>query len=702
MKYCTDCGAQNMDEAVFCTACGARQELPPSPPPGGATASGVTAAAPAGSGMKVEEPDIFCICPRCGQHMEAPAEMAGVTIDCPKCNGRIKIPKHLAAPAADLPPVSEAAAADTSLVGRMFGKDRVKSKIASGGMGAVWLTEHAELGVMRALKVMPEGFGSKTDLVQRFQQEAKVLAHLRHPNIAQVHDFGCEAGTFYFIMEYLPGGNLRAKLQPKGTRLPWRTALYIVDEVCAGLEYAHGKGVVHRDIKPENLLFDEHGHVKIADFGLGKILEDVVRSQSGSLIVGQRGAAIDVSLGARPTRCPSAESQMSLGQNPTMPPPDGGNMTVQGQVVGTMDYMSPEQRRGGEATPQNDIYSLGVTLFEMLTGELPSGMETPSERAPDCPVAVDRLVKRMMALPDRRFASVHEVREEIARMGQQPSTPSPRVKANRRQKVRVAVGIVAVVTVIVIGWLGTSVVSQIAGMVSRTYTSWSGTKTGYVPASSYSGNREQNREQMDERRRQEFSRQMTEAEKLAAGGDIEGAWELYKRSSSCAVTPEDRAAAQDKARKAREEITVRAQKLKLQANPTITLKWADEPDEDACYPSSDQMLDGKGNVVGEVSLAGKTVGAFKSAGKYPTAVVNFHGPNGDTAICEFKCNDPVGQMRVGKVDGVAFWGRLMKIDRDLDGRDGSINELTVQVTMGALPPQPSEAATVTGTATEPK
>ncbi len=357
--------------------------------------------------------DIYFLCPHCKQRLEAPPEMVGETIDCPACDRRIKIPlaqtrESLAASLGTAKTMAGVfSTGQDDLVGKVFGKDLVRAKIAEGGMGSVWLTEHTELNVARALKTMPEGFSSQQDLVQRFHQEAKVLAQLHHPCIAQIHDFGCQDGVYYFIMEYLPGGSLRARLYPKGTRLPWRTALRIADQVCAGLEYAHGKGIVHRDIKPENILFDEHGNPRIADFGLGKILGDVVRTQSGSLILGQQGMAMEVGQRGGPPA--------SMGERPTTQK-SPANMTMLGQIVGTVDYMSPEQRRGGEVSSQSDIYSLGVTLFEMLTGELPSGMETPSERGGGCPPGVDVLVKRMMAPPDRRFSSAKEVRERIAEL----------------------------------------------------------------------------------------------------------------------------------------------------------------------------------------------------------------------------------------------------------------------------------------------
>ncbi|MFZ4395837.1 MAG: protein kinase domain-containing protein [Kiritimatiellia bacterium] len=393
-------------------------------------------------------PDIFFFCPRCKQRLEAPTDMAGERIECPGCQSRIRIPSAMSrvAPAVSIGTVKTMGAATPSstpdLVGRVFGKDRVTAKIGEGGMGSVWLTEHAELKVPRALKTMPEGFSTQQDLVQRFRQEAEVLAKLTHPNIAQIHDFGNQDGVFYFIMEYLPGGNLRAKLHPRGTRLPWREALRITDEICAGMAYAHGKGIVHRDIKPENILFDEQGNARLADFGLGKILGDVVRTQSGSLIMGKQGTAMAVGI---PSRIPGSSPQASLGQQPTMQPTPA-HMTMQGQIVGTMDYMSPEQRRGAEVTPQSDIYSLGVTLFEMLTGESQVGMDAPSERAPDCPPAVDVLVKRMMASPDRRFPTAGSVREELARVMAQPGGPAvERPRPTRKLVAGIAIAAAALI-----------------------------------------------------------------------------------------------------------------------------------------------------------------------------------------------------------------------------------------------------------------
>lgn len=388
--------------------------------------------------------DIVFFCPNCRQRIEAPPDIAGEVVECPSCSRRIRVPaakrgapsRVLSIGAANTRAVAPASPPkEADLVGRTFGKDRIISKIASGGMGSVWLTEHTELKIQRALKTMPEGFGAEPDLVQRFRQEAEVLAKLRHRHIAQIHDFGSEHGIFYFVMEYLPGGSLRSLLQPKGKRLPWRKALNIADEICAGLEYAHSKGIVHRDIKPENILFDEQGHARVADFGLGKILKDVIRTASGSLVVGQSGAGVEVS--RRPgTPRPGPPPVVSMGQRPTEQP-SPAHMTLQGQVVGTMDYMSPEQRRGVEVTAQSDVYSLGVTLFEMLTGDTPSGMETPRERGAACPQALDRLVKRMLASTAHRFASVSEVRKEIAL-----------VVSGRRQKLLAVAGLAATAAVI--------------------------------------------------------------------------------------------------------------------------------------------------------------------------------------------------------------------------------------------------------------
>lgn len=290
------------------------------------------------------------------------------------------------------------------VIGEIFGKDRVIELLGRGGMGSVWRTEHLELKAARALKLLPEDFARQPTLVERFEREARLMAQLRHPHIVQIHDFGSRDGRYYLVMEYLPGGSLRDKLRAARGPLEWRAALAILAQVADGLEYAHAKGVVHRDLKPENILFDEQGRAKIADFGLGKILENVVKSRSGSLVVAQPDAA--PSLGDLPTRL-------------------GEGVTLEGTLVGTLEYMSPEQRRGEPVDTRTDLYALGVICFEMLTGRTPLGIEVPSEVNPEVPPHLDAFVKRLLAPAARRWANTAEVRAELQRLAIPAVTPTP-------------------------------------------------------------------------------------------------------------------------------------------------------------------------------------------------------------------------------------------------------------------------------------
>ncbi len=217
-----------------------------------------------------------------------------------------------------------------------FPQLEILSLIGQGGMGAVYLARQLKLDRFVGLKVLPEEWGRDPAFSERFQREARALARLNHPHIVSVHDFGDAGGHFYLLMEYVDGANLRRLLQ-SGPLEP-RLALQMVPQICDALQYAHEEGVVHRDIKPENILLDNRGRVKIADFGLAKLVG------------------------------PSRASFTLTGTH---------------QVMGTLDYMAPEQRsRPQEVDHRADIYSLGVVFYEMLTGELPLGASPRRRRPP--------------------------------------------------------------------------------------------------------------------------------------------------------------------------------------------------------------------------------------------------------------------------------------------------------------------------------
>ena len=229
----------------------------------------------------------------------------------------------------DLPTLAEIAVAFPDL--------EILDLIGHGGMSAVFRARQPRLDRMVALKVLPKSLAVTPGFAERFTREGRVLARLSHPNIVTVHDFGESGGFCFLIMEYVDGVNLRQAM--RAGRFTPEQALNIIPVMCEALQYAHSQGVLHRDIKPENILLDTKGRVKIADFGIAKIL-----NEDG----------------------------------------DGGMMLTQsGAKLGTAPYMAPEQiEKPGSVDHRADIYSLGVVFYEMLTGELPLGrFAAPSEKS---------------------------------------------------------------------------------------------------------------------------------------------------------------------------------------------------------------------------------------------------------------------------------------------------------------------------------
>jgi hypothetical protein len=216
--------------------------------------------------------------------------------------------------------------------------------------------------------VLPPESGSDPAFAERFGREARTLARLNHPHIVAVHDFGEAGGLYYLVMEYVDGPNLREVLQTG--RLAPEQALAVVPQLCDALQYAHEEGVVHRDVKPENILLDQRGRVKIADFGLAKLLN---RPRAEFTLTGSR------------------------------------------QVMGTLDYMAPEQRQSPLAIDHRaDIYSLGVVFYEMLTGELPLGRFAPPSQKAAIDTRLDDVVFRSLEMdPGRRYQSASELRTDV-------------------------------------------------------------------------------------------------------------------------------------------------------------------------------------------------------------------------------------------------------------------------------------------------
>jgi hypothetical protein len=313
-------------------------------------------------------------CPQCGSQLKADVP-EGL---CPSCLLQRGIATEGGVPAgqpAFVPPtIAELA--------RLFPQLEIIEAIGKGGMGAVYKARQPALDRFVALKILAPRPGNELDFASRFSREARALARLSHPNIVAVYDFGVVSGISpdatrlsYFIMEFVDGPNLR-QVQQAG-RLAPREALEIIPQICTALQFAHDEGIVHRDIKPENVLLDKKGRVKIADFGLAKIL-------------GQEAKDFRLT-GAR-------------------------------DVMGTPHYMAPEQvENPQEVDHRADIFSLGVVFYEMLTGELPLGRFQPPSARVQVDVRFDEVVMRALEKePGRRYQHVSEVKQRVETIAGSP------------------------------------------------------------------------------------------------------------------------------------------------------------------------------------------------------------------------------------------------------------------------------------------
>jgi serine/threonine-protein kinase len=270
---------------------------------------------------------------------------------------------------------------DSSAAVRLAERYTLRERIAVGGMGEVHLATDDRLGRVVAVKVLAPGFSDYPDSVERFRREAMTAAALSHPNIAQVYDYGVDGSSHFIVMEHVDGSDLARLLRQVG-RLTPSDAVRIAEQVCSALAAAHRAGVVHRDIKPGNVIVRPDGTVKVTDFGIAQ----------------------------------------ALGQ---------ASLTDTGTVMGTAAYVSPEQARGQATSPATDIYSLGILLFQMLTGAVPFDGDTPvaiamrhldepvplpSSRVHDLPANLDEVVVRATAkAPSERYADADAMAMALAR-----------------------------------------------------------------------------------------------------------------------------------------------------------------------------------------------------------------------------------------------------------------------------------------------
>ena len=273
-------------------------------------------------------------------------------------------------------------AVSDTLINTLFdGRYRILRKLGAGGMANVYLAEDQELGRRVAIKILNERHANDEQFVERFRREAKNAAGLSHPNIVSIFDRGQAEGTYYIAMEYLDGRSLKELITARGPA-PIPVSVDYARQILAALRVAHRQNLVHRDIKPHNVLVDGEGRVKVTDFGIAR---------------------------AGPSQ-----------------------MTEEGSIIGTAQYLSPEQAQGAPVTPASDLYSVGIVLYELLTGSVPFGGETPVELAmkhlskvpeppsrlrPEVPRDLDFVVMRALAKsPDERYQSADEMDADLARV----------------------------------------------------------------------------------------------------------------------------------------------------------------------------------------------------------------------------------------------------------------------------------------------
>ena len=335
-------------------------------------------------------------CPSCGKPL-APSAPKGL---CQECLLKAGFPSGTqsdpggaaqAGVSSFVPPAPEELAAK-------FPQLQILELLGRGGMGVVYKARQKSLNRLVALKILAPERERDAAFARRFAVEAETLARLSHPNIVTIHDFGQADGLFYLVMEFVDGVSLGQLL--KAGRVAPREALAIVPQVCDALQFAHDHGIVHRDIKPENVLLDRRGRVKVADFGLAKLIgEDPSSSLSPSEgeRAGERGAL------------------------------------TEGKIMGTPSYMAPEQaEHPAEVDHRADIYALGVVFYQMLTGELPDKKLEPPSKKVQVDVRLDEVVLRALEKePERRYQQASQLKTQVETIA---TSAAPQSGRSRREE----------------------------------------------------------------------------------------------------------------------------------------------------------------------------------------------------------------------------------------------------------------------------
>ena len=280
--------------------------------------------------------------------------------------------------------------------GARLGHYRIISLLGRGGMADVYRAEDERLGREVALKAVPPEFARDPERVERFEREVRAAARLTHPNIVTVYEFGQGAGQHFYTMALMPGGDLKARIRAHPEGMPAAAARAVAAAMARALDYAHRQGFVHRDVKPENILFGEDGAPQLTDFGIARAMSS------------------------------------------------GTRMTATGMSIGSPHYMSPEQARGQAVDGRSDLYSLGVVLYEMLTGGVPfdaadtlavayAHVNDPVPELPRDLTAWQPVVDRLLAKsPDDRFGSAADLAKILA-SDAPPQAAATRVMPLRRE-----------------------------------------------------------------------------------------------------------------------------------------------------------------------------------------------------------------------------------------------------------------------------
>ena len=291
-------------------------------------------------------------------------------------------------PAVDIAPTPPGESHEARLVGRTISHYQVLSLLGAGGMGAVYLARDPRLDRTVALKILPGELAADADRMRRFTREAKAASALNHPNVATIHDVGESDGISFIVMEHVKGETLLARI---GRRMTPREVVDIAVQAADALDLAHAKGITHRDIKPANLMLTHRGVVKVLDFGVAKV---------------------------------ARSDESTLNGDWTVEP-----VTAVGSVVGSGPYMSPEQIVGGDVDSRSDVFSLGVVIYQMATGQLPFSGSTRAEMKdrilhaapdtmmrlnPDTPLELERItLKCLDKRTDDRYQSARELLSDL-------------------------------------------------------------------------------------------------------------------------------------------------------------------------------------------------------------------------------------------------------------------------------------------------